>query len=170
MSSFYAEVATFGRQIRWAMDNTVIRFGLYGLVFSLILFLGMLYFGMGLSFNTQEFLGYLTILVSLSFVYFGIRHYRDRVNNGKLTFTKGFLTGILITLFSAIGIAIADFVYTTTIYPEFFDDYAKMMREQGFTGEIPEYGSGIMALIMYVTVVLIGIVVSLVAALVLKRR
>ena len=152
------------------MNSIAVKYGLYGLVFSLALFLGMLYFGMGLEFNTQEFLGYLTIVVSLCFVYFGIRHYRDRVNNGKLTFGKGFLIGILITLFSAIGIAIADYIYTTAIYPEFFDDYAKMMREQGFTGDIPEYSSGFMAFIMYVTVVLIGIVVSLFSALILKRR
>lgn len=152
------------------MNSVGIKYGLYGLVFSLLLFLGMLYFGMGLDFNTQEVLGYLTILVSLSFVYFGIRHFRDKVNNGKLPFGKGFLIGVLITLFTAIGIAIADYIYTTAIYPEFFDDYAKMMREQGFTGEIPDYGSGFMALIMYLTVVLIGLVVSLIASLILKRR
>jgi hypothetical protein len=152
------------------MNKVGFKYGLYGLVFSLILFLGMLYFGMGLDYDTQEVLGYLTILVSLSFVYFGIRHYRDQVNDGKLTFGKGFLVGLMITLFTAIGIAIADFIYTTAIYPEFFDDYAKMMREQGFAGEIPDYGSGFMAFIMYMTVVLIGLVVSLVAALLLKRR
>lgn len=152
------------------MKGVALKYGLYGLVFSLLLFLGMLYLGMGLDYSTQEFLGYLTILISLAFVYFGIKHYRDQVNDGKLTVGKGFLIGLLITLFTAIGIAIADYIYTTAIYPEFFEDYANMMREQGHTGEIPHYGSGFMALIMYITVVLIGLVVSLFAALVLKRR
>jgi hypothetical protein len=152
------------------MINAGIKYGVYGLVFSLFLFLGMLYFGMDLDYDTQEVLGYLTILVSLSFVYYGIRHYRDRVNGGRLSFGKGFLIGILITLFCALGVAIADYIYTTVIYPEFYDDYVKMMREQGFKGEIPVYDSGFMALFMYLTVAFIGLAVSFIAALVLKRH
>ena len=152
------------------MKSVVIKFGLFGLIFSLSLFLTVLYVGMGMDFNTQEVLGYLTILVALSTIYFGIRHYRDRVNEGKISFLKGLLIGLLITLITAIGIAIADFIYTTVINPDFFDDYARMIRDEGYTGEIPDYGSGFMALIMYLTVLLLGLFVSLLAALFLQRR
>jgi len=151
------------------MKTVVIKFGLFGLFFSLALFLAVLYVGMGLDFNTQEVLGYLTILVALSTIFFGIMHYRDRVNAGKISFLKGLLIGLLITLITAIGIAIADFIYTTFINPDFFNDYARMMRDKGYTGVIQDYGSGFMAVIMYLTVLILGLLVSLLAALVLKR-
>lgn len=152
------------------MKTTILKFGAYGLLCSFLLFLSGLYFGMGLDFGTQEVIGYLTIGLSLVFVYFGLRYYRDRVNAGKLRFGKAFSIGLLITLFPATGIALADVLYTTVINPDFFSNYAATMRSEGFTGEIPEYSSGFMALLMFLTVLIIGLVITVLSALILKRK
>ncbi len=152
------------------MQNTILRFGLYGLFFSWALFLAVLYLGLGMDYGTQEILGYLTILVSLSFVFFGIRHYRDQLNHGKVSFWKALSIGLLISALTAVGIAIADYIYTTAINPDFFEEYAELMRQEGHTDEIPDYGSWFLSLVMFITVMLVGLVVSVISALLLKRQ
>ncbi|MEL6919366.1 MAG: DUF4199 domain-containing protein [Bacteroidota bacterium] len=152
------------------MRKTVIKFGTYGFIFALIVFLFGLYFGQGLSMSMGEIIGYTTMIASLCFVFFGIKHYRDKENNGELTFQKGLVIGLLISAITATGIAVADFIYTTVINPDFFKEYVTSMREQGYKGEIPDYGSGFMAFLMFLTVMIIGLIISLISALVLQRK
>lgn len=152
------------------MRTTGIKYGIYGLLFALCVFLAMLYFGMGMDYNTQEVLGYLTIFISLSFVYFGIRYFRDRKNQGRIRFWKAVMLGLQIAAFTAVGIAMADYIYTTIINPDFFEEYAQYMRDEGYTGEIPDYGSGFMSMIMFLTVMIVGLLVSVIAALILKKK
>ena len=42
-----------------------------------------------LGYAATEVAGYLGMVLSLAFVFFGIRYYRDHVNGGNLTFGKG---------------------------------------------------------------------------------
>lgn len=152
------------------MKTTVGKFGLYGLVLAFVLFLGGLYFGMGMDFSTQELIGYVTILLSLTFVFFGIKHFRDKVNGGKLRLRKGVMIGLLIAAMTALGIAFADLIYTTLINPDFFEEYEAIMRKEGYKGAIPDYGSVIMAFVMFLTVMIMGLFISLLSAFVLKRK
>lgn len=152
------------------MKNTVLKFGVYGFILALALFLAGLYFGGGMEYSTQEIIGYLTIVASLAFVFFGIKYYRDKENNGTITFTKAMVIGLLISLITALGIAVADFIYTSFINPDFFQEYAAEMRKQGYKGEIPDYGSGFMAFIMCITVMLVGLIITLISALILQRK
>ncbi len=152
------------------MKNTVTKYGLYGLLLAIILFLGGLYFGMGMDFSTQEIVGYATMIASLSFVFFGIKHFRDKENAGQITFGKGLAIGLMISLFTAVGIAIADYIYTSFINPDFYEQYVEVLRAQGHTEVIPDYGSGFMASVMFLTVMVIGIIVSLISALLLQRK
>lgn len=152
------------------MKNTVTKFGLYGFLLATGLFLAGLYFGKEMDFSIQEVVGYATMIVSLIFVFFGIKHFRDNENDGKISLTKGLLIGFLISAFTASGIAIADYIYTAFINPDFFIEYADMLRKQGYEGEIPDWGSGFTAFVMFLTVLLIGIIISLISALLLQRK
>lgn len=152
------------------MKNAILKFGIYSFILSCILFLSGLYFGKNIDFSIQEIVGYLTMVLSLVFVYFGIKHFRDKENNGNLSLGKGLLIGIFISVFTATGIAIADFIYTSFINPDFFVEYVAMMKEQGHTEEIPDWGSGFMAFVMFLTVLIIGIIISLISSLILQRK
>ena len=105
------------------MKTTVIKFGIRGLVLAIVIFLGALYFGQDLSFSTQEVLGYTSMIVSLVFVFFGIKHFRDQENEGSVSFGKALLIGLLISLITAVGFGIADYIYTTAINPDFYEEY-----------------------------------------------
>ena len=152
------------------MKSTVIRFGIYGFLLALIVFLSALYFGEGLDFSTQEVIGYLTMIASLSFIFFGIKHYRDQVNGGSVSFRRAVLIGLLIAALTGLGVALGDFLYLSFINPDFFEEYSAIMRNEGYKGEIPDYGNGFMAMIMFLTVMIIGLIISLISALILARK
>ena len=105
------------------MRNSVLKYGLYGLLTAIILFLLALWIGKELSYSTQEVLGYTTMVASLSFIFFGIKHYRDKVNNGAVSFGKALTIGLLISAFVGLGIGIGDYIYTTSINPDFMTEY-----------------------------------------------
>lgn len=153
------------------MKSTVIKYGTYGLITGVIIFMLHLIFGLdNLESSTNEILGYISIFLSLSFVFFGIKHYRDQVNNGFLSLGKGIKIGVLISILVAIGIAIADFAYTKFINPDFFSDYEQMLIDQGRQDEIMEMTSSVAALFMLVLVTVIGFIISLISSLILQRK
>jgi len=153
------------------MKSTVLKYGSYGLATGFIIFTLHLVFGINnLDYATNEILGYISIVVSLSFIFFGIKHYRDRVNHGVISLGKAIAIGVLISLLVALGIAIADFIYTKFIDPSFFSNYEQMLKEQGREDEIIEMTSTTAALFMLVLVTLIGFIISLISGLILQRK
>ena len=168
------------------MKNTVLKFGVYALLTASALFLASLVFGDDLGFGGQEVIGYLSIFVSLLFVFFGIKHFRDRENAGKIGFGKALIIGILISLFAAIGFALVDYIFTTWINPNFTEEYLVSelsrlketlpeteyaVKSQELTDQMTNYGSsGWLALMMFGIVTVIGFIFSLISALILQRK
>jgi hypothetical protein len=168
------------------MKNTVIKFGLYALISGFVLFGLPFFLGMGVDFDYGELIGYTSMILSLLFVYFGIKHYRDKVNEGKISLGKAIAIGMLIALFSAIGVAVFDYIYTSYINPDFASEYLeysiKKMEETlsaeevklktaELTQQMEDYGSpSFMALMMFVSVMILGFIISLISGLILQRK
>lgn len=168
------------------MKSTLLRYGGYAFLTAMILFFISLYFFGDMDYGTQEVLGYLSIILSLLFIFPGIRHFRDKENNGSISFGKAFLIGLLIAVFAGIGFAFIDYLFTSVINPDFLQEYMahqlaeleKTLPSEEFETQkamlqqqMDAYGSsGFMAFIMFATVVLIGVVISLVSALILQRK
>jgi hypothetical protein len=168
------------------MKSTVFKFGSYGFLTSLILFQIAFVIGTSFSYATQEFLGYLTIVLSLLFVFFAIRHFKTNVNDGKLSFANGLLIGISITAFVALGSAIADYIFVTMLYPDFVTDYADYQLQEmqarlsaaefevaraEMETRIQRIGSPLMmAAIMFVTVLLLGFIITLLSTFLLQTK
>lgn len=167
------------------MKKFIIRYGLLSLLFAAAIFLIMLVVGKGFSFKTQEVLGYVSIISSLSFVFFGIKQYRDKENGGVISFGKALGVGMLITLFVALGFAIIDYIYTAFINPDFaqqYLDYSLSELEKTLSGEelikakekarqqMESFGSGVGALFMFGIVTVIGFIISLISSLFLQKK
>lgn len=152
------------------MKSTVLKYGGYGLLAGLIIFGLHLSFLDTFDYSTNEILGYISIFLSLSFIYFGLKHYRDQVNNGVLTLGKAIIIGVLISLLVGLGVAIADFIYTKFMNPEFFSNYEQMLRDQGKEDQIVEMTSMTAAVFMLVLVTVIGFIISLISGLILQRK
>lgn len=171
------------------MKNTIVKYGIYGFITASILFLAGFLIGkqINLDFSTMAVLGYASMVLSLLFVFFGIKHFRDKVNNGKISFGKSIIIGLLISLFAAIGFGIVDYIYTTSINPNFaveYKDYALLqLNESGLAAtelktKIDELEASMemmnspiaLAFIMFATVMIIGFIISLISGLILQRK
>lgn len=152
------------------MKSIIVKYGLYGFILGLGLFLLGLIIMEDSNLSVAEIFGYATMIASLSFVFIGIKHCRDKINNGSISFGNAVGIGMLISSFPALGIAIADYIYTTWINPNFFKEYAEMMKAQGNSEPIPELSSLMMSLIMFLTVILLGFIITIISALILQRK
>ena len=153
------------------MKSTVVKFGSYGLLTGFVIFMLHLFFGIdNLDLTTNEILGYVSIFLSLSFIFFGIKHYRDKENDGFITLGKAIKIGLAISVLVALGISIADFMYTKFINPDFFANYEQQLIDQGREDEIMEMTSTIAAIFMLVLVTIIGFIISLISGIILQRK
>ena len=135
------------------MKNTIKKFGVYTFVTSAIVFFLMLFLGKNLDFGIQEVLGYISIFVSLSFVFLGIKYYRDKENNGTVSLGKALLIGVIISLFAALA------------FGEFEIEKEKLIRDMKNYSN-PYFGG----LIMFITVFMIGIIISIISSVILQRK
>ncbi len=112
------------------MKKTVLTFGLLsGAVSALMMFTTVLFIDR-IGFDKGVFVGYTAIVMSLLFVYFGIRSYRDNQLGGKITFGRAFSVGMLITLISCVFYVIAWEIEYFTVFSDFADRYAAYAMEE----------------------------------------
>jgi hypothetical protein len=121
------------------MKKTVLVFGVISGVVIAAEMLAGLPFLEKLGQGSALILGYTTIVLAALLVPFGVRSYRDNVDGGKLTFGRGFVVGLLMSL-----IACCFYVGTWEIInykymPDFAEKYAagmvKRAKESGASQE-----------------------------------
>lgn len=168
------------------MKKAILRYGLYGAASICILFLLSMLIGDNLSYSVQEIIGYASMVVSLSFVFFGIRHFRDKINDGTVSFGKALLLGLAISLITALAFGVLDVVYIKYINPDFTEEYyARSLERLEETLPAAEFESErvkmesdkelfmnpvISFIVMSMTVLIIGFIISLLSAMVLQRK
>ena len=60
----------------------------------------------------------------MAVIFFGIKAYRDNVNDGQVTFTKGLLIGLGIAAISSVCYSLSWMVIYYNFIPNFMEDYA----------------------------------------------
>jgi len=168
------------------MKKTVRRYGLYGgLVIMALFAIDTFVVAKWLGYNGQEIAGYLTMMLSMIFVFFGMRHYRDKENGGELSFGKGLKVGILIVLIPSVCFGLFDLLYTEVINPNWLKDYYGQYMAQIKASTPPDkleaamqkakesmqmFSNPLMQfLLMAATVFIIGFIVTIISALTLRR-
>lgn len=170
------------------MKKTIKKFGTYAFIIGVVLFFCMLYFGSTFDYGTQEILGYATIVIALSTVFFGVKHYRDKENKGKLSFKKALGLGLMISVFVGLGIGLMDGFYVSVINPDFFQEYSeasmKVLKEAGDTQKLEEMKAQMQQFesmspialslfsggLMFITVMLVGLIISILSGLLLQKK
>ena len=122
-----------------SMKRTVLVWGLISGAVSSGMMLLFLPFADRIGFERGEILGYASIVLAALLVFFGIRSYREHVGGGKLTFGRGFLVGLMITLVSTVCyVATWELVYFR-LAPDFGEKYTawtvEKARRSGATEE-----------------------------------
>lgn len=169
------------------MKKTALRYGLLSGLTILVLFLAtFLIFGKDQNYGVSEIVGYSIIVLSMLFVFFGIKHYRDHENNGAISFGTGLKLGVLIVLIPAIVFGLYNVLYVAVIDPEFTEKYysaeierlrstlppADFEKQKANMESQKQMFSNPMFnfLLMFLTVFVIGVIVSVISSLVLRRE
>ena len=161
--------------------------GIAGLIVSATMMLstGMCY-ASG-NFEGSMLLGYASMVLAFSLVFVGIRNYRDKYNQGSISFGKAFKTGFFIILLASTMYVLVWLVNYYFFIPDFADKYSAYMLDKLKAGgasqlEIDEQAKEMAsfnvlyknpffnALITYTEILPVGLLVTLVSALVLKRK
>ncbi len=160
------------------MKNYVVRYGVFGGVLSIAL--GLInWFTVAQAYGpaSSQVLGYLSIILSLMCVPLGIKYFRDKLNNGKVSFGKGLKIGLGISLVASL----INFLYGMLFFVfagESFQEWNKqglsetelkalqMQMEQTPDFILTPWFQG---LVLGVSVFLIGLVISLISSLILKH-
>jgi len=89
------------------MRKVTLTFGLIaGALISVFLFIGFVVWENSRKIIDNELIGFATMIIALSMVFFGIKSYRDNYQKGAIRFWKGFQVGMLITLIASLMYAI----------------------------------------------------------------
>lgn len=121
-------VALFHAKKSKPMKNPIWRNGIYSMLIILGVFTAIqVIWGFTIPYRTSEIIGYLTIFISLAFVFLGIRAYRDEKNGGEITFGKALQIGLLITVFPSTAFAVFTMVQFLLQGEEMMEYYKQNM-------------------------------------------
>jgi hypothetical protein len=130
--------------------------------------------------------GYLGMLISFALIFVAVKSYRDKQNNGIISFGKALGMGLLISLIASTLYVITWAIVYQNFLPNYMDRYCAAMIEEAkatlsgsaLQAEIDEinkakemYATPLgFTLFTFAEILPVGILVSLIAALVLKRK
>ncbi len=143
-----------------------------------------------INFDNSDFIGYGSMVIALSMVFFGIKSYRDNYLNGAIKFGKGLQVGMLITLVATLIYAVAGETYyqidpeiNTTVMDKYADYHVNKLRENGAAPAVIEqkvkemadmkemYKNPLIRFGMTLAIILpVGIVMTLLSAAILRRK
>ncbi|MEL7342270.1 MAG: DUF4199 domain-containing protein, partial [Bacteroidota bacterium] len=120
------------------MTRIILLFGaIIGLINVGMFFLSFLGGNMEQNMEHGELIGYTTMIISLSAIFFAVRQYRDQHLGGHIKFGKAFLIGLLITVVAGLVYTIGWEIYYQNGGSEFTDMYLEQLRagmaEDGMT-------------------------------------
>jgi len=140
-----------------------------------------------IDFNTGMLIGYASMLLAFSMVFIGIRNYRDKHNEGVISFGKAFKLGFMIVLIASTMYVVAWLIDYFYFMPDFMEKYSEQMIEElkasnasqvEIDEKIKEMASfGEMyknpffnAMMTYMEILPVGLIVTLISSLILKRK
>lgn len=138
-------------------------------------------------FESNEVLGYAALIVAFSFIFFGIKNFRDKQNDGVITFGQAFKMGFFMALVASTMYVVVWLFYYYLFIPGYFDQYVQHVlyeaRLKGLTeGEMTEKAKEMaeykelyknplfVILISYMEVLPIASVIALISAAILRRK
>ncbi len=112
------------------MKKTVLTFGLISGAIMVAMMFATIPFMDRIGFDKGVVIGYTTMILAFMLVFFGIRSYRENVNDGHITFGRAFAVGILITVVACVCYVIAWEILYFNFMPDFLDKYASYAIEK----------------------------------------
>lgn len=172
------------------MKNAIIKYGLISGAISAVCMCVMgfiLKSGGNQGFDNTAYVGFTLIFLAMAVIFLGIKAYRDKENDGKVSFGKGLMIGLGIALISSVCYSLMWLVVYHNFMPNFIEDYAKYtieklkasgaseaellktQEENNFFRDMYKTPFGTFAVTL-IEPLPIGIIIALVSAIILKRK
>ena len=165
------------------MKNPILRFGLIGgVVLFLLAQLQWQFVGTSVSYNQAQIVGYLSIVLALTSIYFAVRKYREEVGGGYISFGKAFQIGTLTALLPAAFMFVSTVIFYLSYGNEFKEwalaEMQKTTPPEKLAAMMEQYEANqalyenpyFQGFIMFLTVMIIGLIVSLITAFILQKK
>ena len=140
--------------------------------------------------DNSDLIGYGSMVIALSMIFFGIKSYRDNYQNGAVKFAKGLQVGMLITLIASLIYAAAGEMYyqinpdaQAALMDKYADHHVNKMKGKGAsTAEVDQKvkemadlkemtKNPLIRFGMTLAIILpVGIVITLISAALLRRK
>jgi hypothetical protein len=138
-------------------------------------------------YDTSMLIGYASMLIAFSLVFVGIRNYRDKYNEGIISFGKAFKIGIMMVLIASTIYVVAWLIDYFFFIPDFMEKYSAQALDELKAGgasqieidkQTQEMASFVRmyknpffnAMMTYVEILPVGLIVTLISSLILKRK
>lgn len=170
------------------MKKTVITSGLIAGLISSSLFIGLMLLGKAgdMNFKNGMIYGFSLMILAFSLIFVGTKSVRDQ-NGGTISFGKAFLVGLYISLIASTIYVMIWMIDLHFFIPDFAEKYGAHMLDQlkaegasqaAITAKSAEiasfkkmYSSPVFVVLMtYVEILPVGVLVSLISALIMKRK
>lgn len=170
------------------MKKTILVYGtISGIIVSLFLISSVGYCYASDNFEGNMWVGYASMILSLSLTFVGIKNFRDKQNEGVISFGKAFKIGLFITLIASSFYVISWLIDYYLFIPDFMEKFGNQTLESAKSSgasasEISKKASDIesykemyktpigVILLTYMEILPVGLVVSLISALILKKK
>lgn len=173
------------------MKRSIITHGLTaGIIVSTFMLLSINYLSHregGVGYGASLLIGYASMLLAFSLVFFGIRKYRDKFHDGVINFGGAFKAGLFMVLIASTVYVIAWLIDYFFFFPDYMERFSARMLEDLKAGgasqaeidkQIQEMASMAAmyknpffnAMMTYMEILPVGLVVTLISAFILRRK
>lgn len=170
------------------MKKIVTAFGLIaGLIVAIMMVISTTLFYGNKNYECSMYVGYATMLIAFSMIFVAVKNYRDKYNNGTVTFGKAFMIGLYVTLIASTIYVLVWLVIYYGFMPDFMDKYADFMitksktngaSKQEIDQQIANMASykqmyknpAFVILLTYAEILPVGLIIAIISALILKRK
>jgi len=170
--------------------NIIINGVIAGVIVSFLMLCSLIYYSYckgNADYGSSMLIGYASMLIAFSFVFVGIRNYRDKYNEGIISFGTAFKIGIMIVLIASTFYVVAWLIDYFFFIPDFMEKYSAHTLEKLKTSgasqieldkkakEMADFARMYKnpffnALMTYLEILPVGLIVTLIGSLILKRK
>ena len=166
------------------MKNIILKNGLIGglIIASSMIIATHLCYNKPKGIESSYAFGFGGMLLAFIFIYFGIEKYKNKINDGKISFIKALQVGFFITLIIStiyVGVWLIEYYI---FFPDFIEKYAQSVLAQTKPSDIGDatakmdsykemYKNPVMIILLtFMEIVPMGLAITLISALILKKK
>lgn len=139
------------------------------------------------NFQSNMYIGFGAMFIAFSMIFVGVKNFRDKQNNGVITFGKAFKIGFYIALVASTLYVLVWLIEYYLFIPDFMDKYTAHVLKEAYAegggqaainAKIAEMNSYkemykkplFVVLLTYMEILPLGLVLSLISALIFKKK